>query len=245
MDDPHDLAAPYALAALDDAERHRFEAHLEGCARCRGELPGLQAAAAALALDLDSGDPAPGLRDRILTAARAEQRIDADAVPPGKRRRRPLSGVPSNRLLLGSAALAATAAAAAIGLGIWVVTLSDDLDRAQARRVDSRTLAILADPAATRYPLVGARGAVVVTPARDAALVVAGLRRAPHGRTYELWVVVRSQPRPAGTFAGGGEPSLVALTRKVPHTAQVSVSLEPAGGSPRLTGSLLFGAQTT
>lgn len=96
-----------------------------------------------------------------------------------------------------------------------------------------------------RFPLAGAPGHVVVTRSRDAALVVANLERAPSGKTYELWVVDALQPQPAGVFSGGGDRSLVALTRKVPRGARVAVSLEPAGGSRQVTGTLLFSAQTT
>jgi anti-sigma-K factor RskA len=121
------------------------------------------------------------------------------------------------------------------------VRLSNDTGR---ERPDGRAIAIVSDPSASRFPLVGADGSVVVTSRREAALVVSQLARAPHGRTYELWVVVSERPQPAGTFAGGGERSLVALTRTVPPGSKVSVSLEPAGGSQTLTGTLLFGAQT-
>ena len=36
--DLHDLAAPYALDALDDDDRRAFEAHLRECEQCRTEL---------------------------------------------------------------------------------------------------------------------------------------------------------------------------------------------------------------
>jgi anti-sigma factor RsiW len=71
--DIHDLVAPYALGALDGAERTRFEEHLAACPTCRAELPGLRGAAAALALDVDEAEPRPGLRGRILIAAREER----------------------------------------------------------------------------------------------------------------------------------------------------------------------------
>ena len=111
--------------------------------------------------------------------------------------------------------------------------------------MDARATTVLSDPTAVRFPLAGAPGHVVVTRSRAAALVVSNLRRAPSGKTYELWVVAALQPRPAGIFSGGGKRSLVALTRKVPHGARVAVSLEPAGGSRQVTGTLLFSAQTT
>lgn len=230
--DIHDLVAPYTLGALDGAERTRFEEHLAMCPRCRDELPGLQGAAAALALDVEGAEPRPGLRARIVTAARDERGQEA----PARRRLQPRRWA-----LPAAATLAVAASSAAVGLGIWAVRLSNDIG---GERVDARAVAIVADPSASRFPLIGADGSVVVTTRREAALVVSRLAHAPRGKTYELWVVVAKQPTPAGTFAGGGERSLVALTRKVPRGSQVSVSLEPAGGSRTLTGDLLFGALT-
>jgi anti-sigma-K factor RskA len=228
--DIHDLVALYALGALDGDERTRFEVHLASCGHCRAELPSLEGTAAALALDVDGIEPRPGLRARILETARDER-----AQPAPARRLRRRWALPT------AATLAVGASCAAIGVGIWAVRLSNDVGR---ERVDTRALSIVADPNATRFPLIGAEGSVVITPRREAALVVSGLARAPRGKTYELWVLVAEQPRPAGTFGGGGKRSLVALTRKVPRGSRVSVSLEPAGGSSTLTGDLLFGAET-
>jgi anti-sigma-K factor RskA len=232
--DIHDLVAPYALGALTASERSRFERHLEDCSTCSRELPGLESAAAALAVDVEDADPPPGLRRRIVEAAVSE-RVPARARPI---RHRPWV-VPA------AASLAAAAACAAVGLGVWAVRLSGDLDRASTRRADVRAVSILADPTAARFRLRGADGILAVTGAREAALLVSRLPRAERNRTYELWVVSESKPRPAGMFAGGGAASLVALERRVPPGAHVSVSLEPAGGSRTLTGPLVFGTDAT
>ena len=46
--DAHTLLAPYAMDALDDAEREAFETHLEVCEECREELAGFVETAARL-----------------------------------------------------------------------------------------------------------------------------------------------------------------------------------------------------
>ena len=228
----HDLAAPYALGALAEHERRRFEEHLPHCVRCRLELPALQDAAAALAYAVQPAEPPPRLRRAILTATRS---------PHSTRAVKPRPRPPALPL---AAAFAAAAACAAIGVGIWATRLSSDLDRARAAsRAEVRAVRIVADPHAARYPLRGARGQVVVASTREAALVVERLRRAPRGSTYELWVVVARAPRPAGVFESGGEQTVVALTRRVPPGARVAVSLEHGRGGPRLKGTLLFGAK--
>ena len=47
--DPHDLLAAYALDALDDDERERFERHLPDCEECSEQLALLREPVAALA----------------------------------------------------------------------------------------------------------------------------------------------------------------------------------------------------
>ncbi len=228
--DLHELAAGYALDALGEDERSAFEEHLSSCTVCEEELASLQGAAAALAYDVYAPPPPGELRERVLGQVRRDR---TNVVPLRPRWAWPV------------AAVAAVAAGAAIGLGIWAVKQSNSLDRERAaHRADARALAIIASPDSTRFPLFGAKGALVVARTGDAALVVSGLRPAPEGKTYEAWVVRGGEPLPAGIFAGGSGRLVVALTRPVPHGAQVAVSLERAGGSQRLTGSMLFGAQT-
>src|SRR5581483_2564629 len=69
--DVHELTAAYALDALDDDDRARFEAHLPQCERCRSELAGLAETAGALALAAPPAAPPEALRARILDAAAA------------------------------------------------------------------------------------------------------------------------------------------------------------------------------
>jgi len=229
--DIHELAAGYVLDVLEPEEHDTFELHLERCTVCREELASLRWAAASLAFAAEGVVPPPALLPALLRRARRET----------------LGTVVSLRhrfALPASVGLAATAAAAALVLGIWLASVSSSLDgERSARQAESDALAIVASPGAKRVPLRGARGAIVVTPERMAALVVAELPRAPSGKTYEAWVVAAGAPRPAGIFAGGPDHSIVVLTRPVPRNARVAVSVERAGGSQRLTGSLVFGTE--
>jgi anti-sigma-K factor RskA len=72
-DDLHDLTAAYALDALDEDDRRAFEEHLGDCDDCRTELASLGETVGALALATEGPVPAPDLRDRIVSAVRAEQ----------------------------------------------------------------------------------------------------------------------------------------------------------------------------
>ena len=69
---------------------------------------------------------------------------------------------------------------------------------------------------------------VVVGPDRTATLQVSGLSAAPHGKTYEAWVIPKTgAARPAGLFGGS---TTVKLDGRVPRNAIVAVTLERAGG---------------
>lgn len=61
----HALAGPYALDALDAAERARFERHLRRCATCPAEVHGFAAVAASLGLAAASTPPV-ALKGRVL-----------------------------------------------------------------------------------------------------------------------------------------------------------------------------------
>src|SRR5262249_2628697 len=162
------------------------------------------------------------LRSRLLARVRAER--DGRVVPLWRARAQPFS-----------AGLAAAAACAAVGLGIWTASLPGSLDRERpAGRAEAPAPASRAGPGTRPEPPRGARGAVIVTREHRGALVVADLPRAPSGRTYEAWVVSGRAPRPAGTFSGGPGHSLLVLTRPVPANAQVAVSVEHGGGGERL-----------
>lgn len=217
---PHDLVTGYALNALDQLEKTRFEAHLTECDECVKELRSLGAATTALALANGSAEPPAGLRARLLDAAR-EERPAATVVP--LRRRFAVSAV---------AGLAAAAACAAVGLGLWAATLHGSLSRERdARETREAALGVLADPAARRIPLKGVAGVLAVSFDGRAALALARLGPAPDGKTYEAWVISSRTPRPAGLFRGtDGAPTVVPLARPVSPGATVAVTVEQRGG---------------
>ena len=110
----HDLAAAYALNALDPEDRWTYELHLNTCERCRQEVAELRESAAELAYVAEGPAPPPELRERILRAAREER---PGAVVPFRGRR---------WLLPVTAAVAVAASFAAIGLGLWANSLRDN-----------------------------------------------------------------------------------------------------------------------
>jgi hypothetical protein len=210
----HDVTAAYALDALDPEDAREYEAHLARCERCRDELASLSDAATSLAYATEAPPPPRELRARILQQAARER---SNVVPLRPRWAKPV------------AAVAAVAACAAIGLGIWAASLSSKLDRRDAALArQERVAKILAEPDARTISFD--RGTLVVTRGGEGALVLRRLEQARSGHTYEAWVAAGGAPKPAGLFDGGGVVSLP-LERPVPEGALVMVTEERAGGT--------------
>ena len=145
----HELAAGYALDALDDDERVAFEQHLAECEQCAADVQAFGETAALLAHAEEGPDPPAALRGRILEEARREQPHQSVVV------------LRPRRALRLTAIAAAAAVAAAIGLGLWGTSLSSSLDAERSALADSaRAATILADEESRRLSL-GEYGQVV------------------------------------------------------------------------------------
>lgn len=223
----HDLAAGYALDALDAGEREAFEEHLAGCEQCRAEVASFQEVGAALALATAGPEPRPELRERILAAAAAEPQ---NVVPLVSSRRRLL--VPA------LSAVAAAAAVAAIALGAWASSLAGDLDDVRsALDAEQRASAVLGDPGAKEVALAAGQGRLVVGDAGSAVLVLDGLDPAGSGRTYAAWVVEDGAARSAGLFDADDDRTIVPVELPVNEGAVVAVTVEKAGGVDQPTST--------
>ena len=220
--DVHELTPGYALDALDPAERATFEEHLSSCERCREELQGFWQVSGALAHAAGGPMPPASLRSQILERAHSER---SNVVPLSSRR----------FLVPALSTVAAVAAVAAIGLGIWATSLSQDLDGAESE------LAVLEHPDARTFRSESGQADLVVTPSGDAALVVRTLAPAPNGKDYEIWVFEDGVPRRAGLFE---QPGVALLTRSVEPGQMVAVTLEDDGGVDAPTGAPLFTASS-
>lgn len=220
--DTHDLTAAYALHALDAEEREAYEEHLAQCEQCREELAALRESASALAYAVDSPVPPSALRGRILDAAARDNVVSLPA-------RRRWQGI------------AAVAACAAIGLGIWGATQHNSLTH---ERAHAAALRIVADPASRKVGLHGKSGMIAVAPDGEGVLVVEHLPVAPSGMTYEAWVIPRGgKPQRAGVFRGGEDMTMVKLAMHVPRGATVAATVEKRGGADQPTSRPLLSAQ--
>ena len=138
--------------------------------------------------------------------------------------------------------LLAAAAALLVAAAISVTALNLGLPGQGGRSEGPVDLvaAVLAAPDARRIaakPGPTGQVAVVVSRRRGQAVFEAsGLPEVPAARTYQLWVVDRSGPRPAGLVEpGGGGKVTRLLDGRVTGSEQVAMTVERRGGAARPT----------
>ena len=244
-----ELAAVYALGALDGPDVERFEAHRRaGCAECEQVLQEHAETLARLAGEIASRPPAH-VRQAVLARLDAPARRDraAERAP-----RRPASWVRA------ATGMALAAGIAGVAVGLWMDTRHRTelarLEREAATLRDEvaaerRLAALLADPSTQVVHLGGlapspSAAARVVWNGRQGGLLVASdLPAAPAGKAYELWAIAGGTPRPAGVFQvdakGVGSLTLTPIAG-VAKVDQFAVTLEPAAGVPLPTGAMFL-----
>jgi anti-sigma-K factor RskA len=236
--DPHSLAAPYALDALDPAERRRFERHLWRCERCAAEVRALAEDAVRLAWSTASPAPA-ALRDRVLAAVSTTPQ---EGPAEGTLRVRPApqparAHAPRGRPLFVPFATA-TAAAALVVASLFAVQATRTQDKLDQERAQAREIAhVLAAPdaRATSDRDAQGRGIGVVASAseRRAVVTVRGLGAPATGRVHQLWLMRPGvQPRSLGLLQGDTPLVADGLNRSA---TSLAVTVEPDGGSAQPT----------
>ncbi|MFZ3556491.1 anti-sigma factor [Streptomyces sp. BH055] len=226
---PRSLVAPYALDALEDRERARFERHLKRCDACADEVSALMESSVRLACSAAVAPPTE-LRERVLTAVRLTGQVTVEPRPRVAPRARGLL------IPLG----VATGAGALTVAALFAVQLERTSDRLDAQRAAAREVArVLAAPDAGAVRADGLN--VVASPERGSAVItVTGLRAPPRGRVHQLWLMEPSAPpRSLGLLPDGGSDTPVVATGLTPDASSLAVTTEPDGGSERPTGAPL------
>ncbi len=180
-----ELAAAYALGAVDPAEERAISAHLAGCSKPHAEARALVDAAEAVPMQLEPVRPDPRLRARLMATVAATAQDHRPAAAPAIRRepapepwtvRRPWWKVGSPLM----AAMAAGALALAVGLGAWTVSLQQE--------IASRDAALRAVGGAdAAHPVAGSVGSGLLLETGEEAIFLAeALAALPADRIYEL-----------------------------------------------------------
>ncbi|MFJ3958778.1 anti-sigma factor domain-containing protein [Arthrobacter sp. NPDC090010] len=265
MDDQlHLLTGAYALNAVDDDERRRFEAAAAPGLPLTEEARELSQVAALLAAGTTPVAPPSGLKDRLMAqiavtpqleaavsevsevheapAAPDPEAVPAPAVAPVvelDRRRRS-----SSPWLLAAAALLAVAA---VGAGVWGIQMRGQRDEAVRQLAASQGTPaealsrIVAAPDASVRQIKGPDGStVLIAHSRAeslAGVMTLGMKPAPQGKSYELWLIDSAgSAKAAGLVSASGTTSTWnELPGGIGDAAFLGMTVEPAGGSPQPT----------
>ena len=176
-----ELAAAYALGAMDPDQERAISEHLVSCRNDHAEARELIGAAVVLPGSLAPVSPSPALRTRLMTTIAATpqaHRAAAREVP-----RRIIERPPWWRINALPAAIAAAALAAAVGFGAWGMSVSNELAERDA------ALEAIASADAI-FAASGDAGSGWLVQSDGAAMFMADdLSSPPSGHLYELWLI--------------------------------------------------------
>lgn len=227
----HALSGAYAVDALDDLERARFEEHLAACAECRAEVTSLQDATLLLS-QLSETAPPEALRAKVLAEIKTVRPL-----PPVVAR------LERNRPRRWRNLVAAAAVLGVLGGGAIAVqqVVQDDTSN---NDLVAQVLAA-ADVEHVNLEFKSGASATVSRSASEgkAVLVARKMQPAPSGRIYQLWLQDSTGTMiSAGTMRGGAESSTVLLKGDANDATAVGITIEPEGGStePTTTPIALF-----
>lgn len=272
MDTDHETlresAGLYVLGTLTGDARRAFEAHVEVCAECAGEVRALAEVVRTLPWAVPQIDPPPTLRNRVLSAIGAPH-LNARAESIETRRR--------SRLSVNSVGWLAAAAmlAAAVALGAYASALRGrlgdmerQLDSALARLAQNEQqlaaatrasagmqlrIAVLTAPDLRQVDLRGqapaprATGRAFWSRTRGLVFAASELPPLPVGRTYQLWYLTTAAPVSAGLVAPDDSGRVAAAfegSTNTPTPVGLAVSIEPEGGVLAPTGAIYLAGTT-
>ena len=230
MSDVHKLTGAYAVDALDDLERARFEQHLDECEDCRAEVAELRETAALLA-EATATPPPAALRESVL-AGISQVRPLPPEVPESPAHRPAVRPAGRGRSWMPFLVAAALAVIVGVGAAVTQPWKSDDVPRLTAAEQ------VLEAPDAEAVFLdLGAAGRATVTRSKSAGRAVItteDMVSAPEGKAYELWFI------DGDTFTSAGlmpdvEDQTVVLEGSARDAAAVGITVEPESGSEQPT----------
>jgi anti-sigma-K factor RskA len=252
--DFHDLAGAYALDALDEVERARFERHLESCAACTAQVRGFAAVATAMAAAA-AAEPPAGLKTRVLADVAVTRQLPPEvATAAGQRRLRRTTeagardaartsaegrqrgrGTWSGPVPKIAAGIAAASLAAAATLAVVTVSTHDELSTVQAHNAAIAAVLTAPDARIASGRTSSGGTATVVTSQLLGQMVFtsAGMATLPASQVYQLWFIGSGGARSAGLVpaAGPGKTTAPVLASGLTAGDKIGVTVEPAGGT--------------
>jgi len=221
-DEWDELAAGYALHALEPDEEQRFTQHLATCAECSAILGDHELVAAqlgSLAYDNDESDEPPSwsaIRGGVIGEP-APVSLDEHR---RARRKQPW--------ILGAAAAVIAAVAATV-----VVSQTTGGSAPASTRAISSCRHMTGCSVISLHTATGGAPGVVLVSAGKATMVPLAMKPAPVGSQYVLWQMLRTgAPVPVDGFRSGSALQTAPLVMSYADTAAFAVSVEPASAPP-------------
>jgi anti-sigma-K factor RskA len=225
MSEIHTLAGAYALDAIDDLERVRFDHHLAECPACATEVAELTETVVTLT-DATAEVPPVALRSAIRARVATTPQLRHETGIAS--RHRPLQW---QRWLAAAAAVVALGGAGTAG---YVISDHSGRGASTAAVVEARRIAaVLAAPDARMQSTAAGGGRVSVVASvslNEAVAVLTDLPSPGTDHAYQLWVIHARVPRSVGVLATG-RTDATELFSGVRGAQAFGVSREPAGGS--------------
>jgi anti-sigma-K factor RskA len=140
-------------------------------------------------------------------------------------------------------ALAATFGVVAVRAQHQLTTTQAELAQAAARYAPvAQVLGATDMQAVSANGTQGGNATAIVSRELDKGIFLTfHLPPTPSNKTYQAWAIGGGSPRSIGLLANGGDNSTVPLVlNSLANTTKIAVTLEPAGGSPQPTSSLLM-----
>jgi anti-sigma-K factor RskA len=233
-----DLLDAYVLGALEPDEVDIVDRHLDECADCRAAAEDVRSLASQLLLAAPQTPPPSALRARVLGAIRTEAATREQIGPTPSS-----SGLGEDTPVPRSAPPADNPVARLLR-GVFGGGGSADAE------VDRLLVDLMADPACEIWPTAGtehapsAGGRLIAVPTRrEAVLLAYGLRPAPRGQQYQVWLLRSGTPTPNTLFQvehDGHASRIIRAPHPVGDFEVVAVTPEPQGGSPQPTGPIVL-----
>jgi hypothetical protein len=228
-----DLAVPYALDAVSDAERDEIESRLALAASpvtdaFYDEVRAVRETMAIVS-SADVRQPPTQLRNQLLSAVAQDE--PRDNVRTLRARR---SGGGRGRTILLSAAAALAVGLASVGVG---TALRPSAPQSTAQQV------FAASDVHTVSGAIPAGGKATVVFSRDrnaGVLVMNDVPPPKPGTVYQMWLVSSAGASSAGTMDDKSvSPSTTAVLENIGASTKLAFTVEPGTGSTKPTGALI------
>lgn len=233
MSDVHKLTGAYAMDALDELERARFEQHLAQCDDCRAEVAELRETAALLSESVAVPPPA-SLRESVLSGISQVRPLAPEVTPPPA----PAPVRPEQQVGRRGWAPFLVAAALALFVGLGAMIVAPWADDDEVPRLTAAEQVLQAPDAEEVFLDLGeaGRATVVRSKSQDKAVITTeDMVVAPEGKDYELWFMSPEEEFVAAGLMPDAADQTVVLDGSAAEAIAVGITVEPDGGSEQPT----------